>query len=206
MTEKNPHMPELLDAPERAERPGDPLEEKTIESKRLFDSDFLKLDCETVLLPGGEVSKRYMLPHCGAAGMVVLDEDGTVVLERQWRHPCKQAFWEIPAGKIDEREEPITCARRELVEECGIHAERWNRLGTIRNAIGYSNERIVIYLAQGLTYGERHLDPGEYLEVRRVPLETALRMCDEGLITDCKTLVGLYWLDRYLKGEKKTEP
>lgn len=181
-----------------AERENDPLTETTTSREVLMDTGFVQLVKETVTLPGGEPARRYMLPHKGAAAMLALDGEGNLVFERQWRHPCKQAFWEIPAGKIDDDEAPLTAAKRELQEECGIVAKTWHELGTVRNAIGYSDERIVIFVAEDLTWGEQDLDPGEYLEVVRVPFKEALRMAHEGLITDCKTLVGLMWLERFL--------
>ncbi len=181
-----------------AERDNDPLTETTTSREVLMDTGFVQLVKETVTLPGGEPARRYMLPHKGAAAMLALDGEGNLVFERQWRHPCKQAFWEIPAGKIDDDEAPLTAAKRELQEECGIVAKTWHELGTVRNAIGYSDERIVIFVAEDLTWGEQDLDPGEYLEVVRVPFNEALRMAHEGLITDCKTLVGLMWLERFL--------
>ena len=136
--------------------------------------------------------------HGGAAGMIALGADGTIVLERQWRHPLRRAFWEIPAGKLDQGEAELDCAKRELVEECGIHAARWTRLGELNNAIGYSNERIVVFLAEDLSWGTQALDEGEHLEVVRVDLKEALDMCADGRITDVKTIVGLFWLERLL--------
>ena len=92
----------------------------------------------------------------------------------------------------------LDCAKRELVEECGIHAARWTRLGELNNAIGYSNERIVVFLAEDLSWGTQALDEGEHLEVVRVDLKEALDMCADGRITDVKTIVGLFWLERLL--------
>ena len=192
-----------LTEPTKAERDHDPLTETTVKKSVLFQSPFVQLVREDVVLPGKETSVRYMLPHRGASAMIPLDDEGMVILERQWRHPCKKAFWEIPAGKIDPDESPLEAAKRELKEECGILGETWTYLGVLRNAIGYSDESITVYLVEDLTFEAQALDPGEYLEVVRVPLEVALRMCDEGYITDCKTLIGLYWLSRRLA--KKTE-
>lgn len=191
----------LLTAPVAdARRDNDPLTETTTAVEHVMTSNFIRVNKETVRLPDGSTSTRYCLPHPGAAAMVVYDEtDGTIVLERQWRHPLRRAFWEIPAGKIDPNEDDLVCAKRELLEECGIRAESWTPLGRINNAIGYSNEHIELFLAQSLTYGAQQLDPGEFLEVYRVPLAEALAMCDDGRITDVKTIVGLYRLERRLR-------
>lgn len=190
----------LLESPvPAAERDDDPLTETSLAERTLLDGKFIRVIEEDVRLPDGRPSKRFSLRHGGAAGMVALDADGAVLLERQWRHPCRRAFWEIPAGKLDPNENELDCARRELIEECGVEASRWTRLGMLNNAIGYSNERIVVYLAEDLRWGEQKLDEGEHLEVYRVKLEEALDMCADGRITDVKTIVGLFWLDRLLK-------
>ena len=190
----------LLESPvPAAERDDDPLTETSLAERTLLDGKFIRVIEEDVRLPDGRPSKRFSLRHGGAAGMVALDAEGAVLLERQWRHPCRRAFWEIPAGKLDPNENELDCARRELIEECGVEASRWTRLGMLNNAIGYSNERIVVYLAEDLRWGEQKLDEGEHLEVYRVKLEEALDMCADGRITDVKTIVGLFWLDRLLK-------
>jgi len=126
------------------------------------------------------------------------------LLERQWRHPLKRSFWELPAGKLDPQEAGEHCARRELLEECGVSADHWTKLGELHNAIGYSNERIVIYLAEGLRSGEQKLDEGEHLEVYRIDWHEALEMCYDGRITDVKTLVGLFWLEHFLANRAKS--
>ena len=188
-----------LEAPvPRAERENDPLTETSVAERVLLDGRFIKVVEEDVVLPDGRPSRRFGLRHGGAAGMIALGADGTIVLERQWRHPLRRAFWEIPAGKLDQGEAELDCAKRELVEECGIHAARWTRLGELNNAIGYSNERIVVFLAEDLSWGTQALDEGEHLEVVRVDLKEALDMCADGRITDVKTIVGLFWLERLL--------
>ena len=111
-------------------------------------------------MPDGARRSREFLRHPGAAGIVLLFEDDTVLLERQWRHPMGRSFWELPAGKLDPKEAPLVCAKRELHEETGFSARRWTELGTLHNAIGYSNEGIVMFLAEGPEAGEQALDDG----------------------------------------------
>lgn len=178
------------------------LEETVLSEREVYSGRLLHVLRREVKLPDGRISAREMIAHPGAAAMVVLDDENCTVLERQWRSPLDRAFWEIPAGKIDKGEDPFETACRELEEEAGLAADKWVELGTIHNAIGYSNERIVIYLAQGVHPAEsgQKLDAGEFLTLHRLPLEEALSMTRNGEITDVKTLVGLAWAKDYLQG------
>ncbi len=189
----------LAEAP-RAERENDPLEEKTVGTKALLDGNFVKIYRDEVTLPDGRQSFRVYLTHPGAAAMVALYKDGTILLERQWRHPLRRSFWEIPAGKLDPKESTLDCAKRELHEECGVEAQTWTYLGLMHTAIGYSSEAIAVYLAEDLSEGDQQLDPGEYLEVYRVPVKEALAMAADGRITDVKTITALFWLEKHLQG------
>ena len=181
-------------------------EDKDLKEEILFEEDlytgkFLHLMRRTVQLPDGRTTTREMLHHPGAAAMVVIDADNRVVFERQWRAPMDAAFWEIPAGKIDPGEDPFETARRELMEETGVSARQWVYLGTIHNAIGYSDEHIDIYLARDLSEGaERELDEHEFIDVHKIPFDEALAMTRDGRITDVKTIIGLNWAQQYLAG------
>lgn len=178
------------------------LEETVLSEREEYSGRLLHVLRREVKLPDGRISAREMIAHPGAAAMVVLDDENCTVLERQWRSPLDRAFWEIPAGKIDKGEDPFETACRELEEEAGLAADKWVELGTIHNAIGYSNERIVIYLAQGVHPAEsgQKLDAGEFLTLHRLPFAEALSMTRNGEITDVKTLVGLAWAKDYLQG------
>lgn len=178
------------------------LEETVLSEREVYSGRLLHVLRREVKLPDGRISAREMIAHPGAAAMVVLDDENCTVLERQWRSPLDRAFWEIPAGKIDKGEDPFETACRELEEEAGLAADKWVELGTIHNAIGYSNERIVIYLAQGVHPAEsgQKLDAGEFLTLHSLPFEEALSMTRNGEITDVKTLVGLAWAKDYLQG------
>ena len=179
------------------------LEEKVLTDETVYEGRLLKVRRRGVRLPDGRQSSREMIVHPGAAAIVTLDERGLTVLERQWRSPMDQAFWEIPAGKIDPGEDPFETAVRELAEETGLAADSWVELGTIHNAIGYSNERIVIFLAQGIhaAEGGQKLDAGEFLTLRRLLFDEAMAMTRNGEITDVKTLVGLTWARDWTNGQ-----
>lgn len=178
------------------------LEETVLSHEEVYAGRLLHVFERKVRLPDGRVAGREMIVHPGAAAMVVLDDTNDTVLERQWRCPMDRAFWEIPAGKIDKGEDPFETAVRELEEETGLVADHWVELGTIHNAIGYSNEHIVIYLARGIHPAQngQKLDSGEFLTLKRMPFETALAKTRNGEITDVKTLVGLNWARDYLQG------
>ena len=182
-------------------------EDQQLKEDVLFEEDvyigkLLHVMRRTVQLPNGRTTTREMIHHPGAAAMVVIDSENRVVFERQWRSPMDAAFWEIPAGKIDPGEAPFETARRELLEETGMTASKWVELGTIHNAIGYSDEHIVIYLAQGtIVGGARELDDNEFIDVHKIPFEEALAMTRDGRITDVKTIIGLNWAEQHLQGK-----
>lgn len=175
------------------------LLETTLESQSLFKGNFIELQSDTVRLPDGKTAIREYIRHPGAVAVLALTEQGELVLERQYRHPVGRIFVEIPAGKLDPHETDLACAQRELLEETGFRASRWTHLGEAHPCIGYANERIVYFLAEGLISGEAQLDDGEFVETFLQPLDQVLEDAAKGLITDSKTLVGLFWLDRYLR-------
>lgn len=182
--------------------PVDPLAEETLESRVAYEGVFLKVNVDRVRCPDGHVTAREYLNHPGAVMMIPLLDDGQVVLERQYRYPLRRSFTEFPAGKIDPGEGLLACAQRELMEETGYSAAEWIYLGGFYNAIGYCDEKIEVYLARGLRRErEPNNDAGEVLEVFTAPWEDVLEWVREGSVTDVKTIVGVYWLERYLAGE-----
>lgn len=176
------------------------LEEVTLASERVFDGGFLHVNRDTVRLPDGSETFREYILHPGAVMIIALLDDGRVVMERQWRHPLARAFIEFPAGKIDPGEPPLATCVRELREETGYTAARFTHLATINNAISYSNEHIALYLAEGLTAGEAGLDDGEFLEVLTVAPAQVLAWVRDGTVTDVKTIIGAFWLEKIVSG------
>jgi len=128
-------------------------------------------------------------------------DDGRLILERQFRYPLNQVFLEFPAGKIDAGETPFSCAQRELVEETGYTASDWQFVCTVHNAIGYSDEALYIYLAKGLRAGNDHPDAEEFIETFSATLPQLLAWAKEGRITDAKTIIGAFWLEKIRTGE-----
>lgn len=176
------------------------LKETLVDGEVVYEGHFLKVRRDTVRLPDGKTTTREYFRHPGAVVILPLFDDGTVLLERQFRYPLDQVFLEFPAGKIEAGEDRLLCAKRELLEETGYSAESWKLICTIHNAIAYSDEFLEIYLARGLKAGERKLDDGEFLDTFRAPLEDVLSWVRQGKITDVKTMIGAFWLEKILSG------
>lgn len=177
------------------------LRETRVDGREVYDGHFLKIQSDTVDLPNGKRATREYIRHPGAVVILPLFDDGSLLLERQFRYPLDRVFVEFPAGKIDPGEEPLECAKRELAEETGYTATTWNFVCTIHNAIAYSNEHLDIYLARGLTEGERKLDDGEFLDTFRLPAGELLQWVREGKVTDVKTIIGAFWIEKILSGQ-----
>jgi len=169
-------------------------------SKLVYQGSFLEVYRDEVRLPDGRTTMREYVRHPGAVMMVPLLDDGRVVLVRQFRYPLRQHFIEIPAGKIDLGESPLDTAKRELREECGYTAASWQHLKTIHPCIGYSDERIELYLARGLEHVGQAPDDEEFLEVLAVPLAEALAWVRAGKITEVKAVIGLMLAAEVLRG------
>jgi ADP-ribose pyrophosphatase len=177
--------------------------EHRLGSRTVYKGRLLHVLEDEVRLPDGRTARREYIHHPGAAMMVPLLDAETVVLVRQYRYPLGRHFYEIPAGKIDPGEEPLQTARRELREECGYEAAEWRHLTTIHPGIGYSDERIELYLARQLTHVGHAPDDGEFLELVPMKLAEALDWVREGRITDEKTVIGLLWADKFCLQSRK---
>ena len=177
------------------------LTETTIASRRAYDGHFLKINQDRVRLPDGKETKREYVVHPGAVAIIAILQDGRVVMERQFRYPHQRTFIEFPAGKIDPGEEPLATAKRELKEETGFEAAEWQHLTTIHPLIAYSDEKIELFVARKLTRSEARLDQGEFLEVFEADPAEALRWVKDGEITDVKTIIGLFWLEKLQRGD-----
>ena len=168
------------------------LTETPIHSDAVYDGVLLHVRRDTVRLPNGSESVREWIEHPGASAVLPLFDDGTVLLIRQFRYPPRQEFLEVPAGKFDRPgEDPLELARREMAEEVGLAAERWTVLGVTHPCIGYSNELIHLFLAEGLTETEAHVDDDEFVDPVRLPLAEAVDLAQTGKVLDSKSALTL---------------
>ena len=176
------------------------LTETCVESQTIHQGPFLTLKCDTVRLPDGKQATREYVQHPGAVMVIPLFDDGRVLLESQYRYPMGKVMVEYPAGKLDANEGALACAKRELQEETGYSAREFVYLTRIHPIISYSTEFIDIYLARGLSAGERKLDEGEFLELFTASVADVSEWVRTGKITDVKTVIGTFWLEKVLSG------
>ena len=180
----------------------DNLFEKKISSTNVYKGRLLDVYCDDIELPNGHKSKREYIMHVGAACVVPVDNDGNIIIEKQFRYPFHKVLTEIPAGKLDSKQEPhLDAALRELKEETGYTAEEMIYLGEFLPTCAYSDEIIHMYLATGLSLGEQKLDDDEFVGVEKMPLEEAVKEIMNGNITDGKTQTAILKAYLYLKNK-----
>ena len=182
----------------------DHLIEHRVHQEELLRGRFLHAFRDTVRLPNQNLSTREYVVHPGAVMVIPMlyTPDGLrLVMERQFRYPVGQVMTEFPAGKLDPGEDPWLCAQRELQEETGYTARQWARAGVLHPVISYSTEVIEIWFAKELSLGERRLDTDEFLDVFTASPAELMAACQEGRLTDAKTLTGLLWLQNVQSGQ-----
>jgi ADP-ribose diphosphatase len=176
-----------------------------VTTRRIYTGRVLNLDLDTVRFPNGSVGELEMIRHPGASAVVPFvgdprADDPEVLMIQQFRHAADRYVWEIPAGRLDVGEDPEACARRELEEEAGVLATTLQRLTTIWTTPGFTDERIHLFLAIGLTPGTIRREPDEFVEVRRLQWSKVLRLAEQGEIADGKTLVSLLFVESFRRG------
>ena len=176
--------------------------EKLIESETLFEGKIIKLIKEKVELPNGNEASREIVRHPGGVSIVALDDDNNVYMVRQYRRPFDKIMLEIPAGKLNYGEDHFECGKRELEEETGMLAKKYDFLGKFCLTPGFCDEVHYIYLARNLEKGVMHPDEDEFLEVEKIPFDELFNMIMANEISDCKTVIGILKAKAFLENEK----
>ena len=187
----------------------DPGKPAKVESSELaFDGPLFRVYSDEVMEPGGHKVRRDVIRHNGSVVILAVDDskdkkDPLIVIERQYRHAAQQFLYEVPAGKVDEGENRLAAAKRELIEETGFRAKKWTKLTRYFASPGFLGEWMQVFVAEGLTVGEAEPEDDEKLEIYQVPLSKVLQLIDAGEIRDGKTLVSVMLYDRVRKKKKK---
>ncbi len=173
----------------------DNIPEKTISSYKIYQGKAFSLYSDLVLLPDGRTTKKDVVSYPEAVAILAFNEEGKIILEKQYRYSVKDFVYEIPAGKIDNQEEnPENAARRELLEETGFYAHQITYLFSYFPAVGYSTEKIHVYKAETLEQKSRNLDEDEFIDIAFISPEELYKMITNGEIKDAKTIISfLYW-------------
>ena len=175
------------------------LREVQLSSRNIFDGQILHLNRDEVTLPNGNTAVREVVRHIGAVCVIPVTENNEVIVERQYRYPIDRIITEIPAGKLDSRDEDrLSAVKRELEEETGYTADEWIPLGDFHPAPAYSDEYISMYLARKLHAGQTHRDEDEFIDVRTLPLSVLVEEVMAGRISDAKTQTAILKAARFL--------
>ncbi len=178
------------------------FEEKTVSSEIVFRGKVIDVKVDMVALPNGETAQRDIVHHSGGVGVVALTDDNKIIMVKQFRKAIEDVTYEIPAGKFDSDEELEDCGRRELKEETGAVASRFEYLGHVYPSPAYDDEKTHMFLATGLTFGEDNLDDDEFLDVEYFTCDEVLSMIMNNEINDAKTVIGFFKAMEKLKGGK----
>ena len=182
-----------------------PVSSARLSSRRVYTGRIFNVDLDRVRFPDGSDGELEIIRHPGASAIVPFlsdprGEDPQILLIRQYRYAADGFVYEIPAGRLDEGEDPADCARRELMEETGCTAERMERLYTMFTTPGFTDEKIHVFMAVGLTQGEYKREADEFMEVERLALSRALEMIERGEINDAKTALSILYAAGFRSG------
>jgi ADP-ribose pyrophosphatase len=176
-----------------------------VESRRVYTGKIISVDVDTVRFPDGSTGELEMIRHPGASAIVPFlsdprGEDPQVLMIRQYRYAADGYLYEIPAGRLDQGENPRDCAVRELKEETGCTAEHFDHLLTMYTTPGFTDEKIHLFMATGLVAGETKHEVDEFLDLHPMRLSRALEMVEAGEIQDAKTVIGLLFAAGFRSG------
>ena len=176
-------------------------EEKTMKTEKIYEGKIINLRIDTVELPDKKYSKREIVEHSGSVGIIPIIGN-SIVLVKQFRKAVEKILLEIPAGKIEINEEPRETALRELREETGYTTEKLEYLFEFYTSPGFSNEKMYLFLSDELLEGETSFESNEYIELEKVKIEDLIKMVDRGEITDSKTIIGIFYAEKYINQNK----
>lgn len=176
---------------------------KTIKRKDIFKGRIIDVKEDTVILPDGKEAKREVVLHSDASAAVAVDPEGKLLFVEQYRHPIGANLLELPAGLVEDGEDPKDCIIRELEEETAFIPQKTEHLISFHTSAGFSNEMLHIYLCSDLIQGKANPDDDEFLTLHRLSLSEALSKISSGEITDSKTIIGLLYYNSILKERKK---
>jgi ADP-ribose pyrophosphatase len=204
-----PKVKKVVKTKKAAKAPVAAVEEKAqiLSSEVVFDGPLFKIVRDKLIEPGGAENVRDVIRHNGSVVILALDssrskKDPWIVVERQYRHAANQFLWELPAGKLEEGEEAVAGAKRELEEETGYQAKKWKPLVEYFASPGFLGESMKVFLAEGLVAGEAHPEADENIELRLVKLSEVLKMIAKGAILDGKTLTSVLLYARQTAGKR----
>ena len=175
---------------------------RVISSRVVFRGPVFRVTSDKVVEPSGITARRDIIRHPGSVVILAVDDsrrEPRVLLEWQYRHAAEDYLWELPAGRVDEGEEEIAAAKRELIEETGFTAERWQRAFKYFASPGFMDETMAVYLAQSLRRGKAQPEEDESITVRLFSLSDAVQKITRGTIRDGKTIAGVLWLQNHLR-------
>ncbi len=175
------------------------FEEKTMKSEKIYDGKIVNLRVDTVELPDKKYSKREIVEHPGAVGIIAITNDEKLVMVKQFRKPVEKFTLEIPAGKLEVNEEPRETAIRELKEETGYTANKFEYAFELYSSPGITNEKIQLFIATGLEKGATKLDEGEFIEIEEILLSDLARKLKRGEILDSKTVIAINVAREYIE-------
>lgn len=176
------------------------LKETKVSSETLYKG-VVGFNKDVVRLINGKETSRVYLAHRGASAILPISQDGQVYLVQQYRYPIGKTTWEIPAGKREEGQTPLSCAKAELEQETGLRAGKWKKLAVFNPSNAFSTEYLHIYLAENLKRGKDSPDEDEFLNVKKFPLEKLYGMIKNGKIQDAKTIIGLLMYRAFVQGK-----
>lgn len=175
------------------------METKRIGRKEVYKGKIFTVVEDTIQFEDGKTAQWDLVMHNGAAAIVPLTEAGEVILVKQYRNAEDGSVLEIPAGKLEKGEDPLECAKRELEEEIGYRSDHIQEVCKMYTAVGFSDEKLHLYVATNLQEGKQNLDEDEYIQIEKYPLQTAVQMIFTGEIKDSKTIVGLLAVNEMLR-------